>query len=192
MRNFGAAIALAVGVLSLAGCLRSKVETFVPIQKSAAEQYRYAANYRANKTLSLRDARDLNRMMETREAVRQHFEKVAIYFPEDRSVTPLARLEVAEMVGALDHERAASMVSRRDRRRAIKQFQTIRKEYPEIDFIQAKTSFDEALCLKNLKEYEKAQEMFRKVKEQYATHKDDTIKSIARLASFYYQQTYVK
>lgn len=179
-----------VASMLLAGCSRgSDPKVYVPIQETAQLQYAYAVNYRSKNELILRDQKDMERLERTREAVRQTFEKVVEYFPNDREVTPLARLDLADMQAKLDQPKWKA--TKRELKRAIETFQGLRAEYPEFEFVQVKASYDEAMCWKSLGEFEKAQSMFRDVAENYRNNKDQFIRSLAGLAQYHYQQTYV-
>lgn len=172
------------------GMFQSEQKAFVPIQETAQKQYAYAVSFRSKNELYLRDFKDMPRMMNTRETVRQTFAKVVEYFPADREVTPLARLDLAEMKGMLDVPKVAP--SKRQLKAAVKELQALRTEFPEFEYIQAKSRFDEAVCLKNLGQFEKAQGLFKDVSESYKDNKDKSIRSLAGMAQFQYQQTYVR
>lgn len=182
--------ALAVPMTTGCGRLHRSPKVFVPVQKSAEEQFAYAVRERDRNFLVLRNREASAKRLEARHTVRRSFEMVIENFPEDRKVTPLARLEVADMTAGIDA--GADTVSPRQLRDAISQFEGIRNDYPENDFVQAKTIYDEALCRKLLKEYDKAQALFKEVSEEFAASKDKDIRDLVRLSNYQYQQTYVK
>lgn len=180
---------LFLSLLASIGCARSTPEVFVPIQETAELQYAYAVNYRSKHDLALRDMKEMERLLRTREAVRQTFGKVIEYFPEDKSVTPLAKLELADMVAKMDQPKLKP--SKRELKRAIKEFQHLREEYPDFEYIQAKAAYDEALCWKALGDFEQAQKLFKDVADHYEHNKDRFIRGLSGMARYHYQQTYI-
>lgn len=187
------ALAAALGALVFisAACARQPTtQVFIPLQKTARQQYQYALDTEAKQELVL-SARDrYDRMLRGRETVLQGYARVVEYFPEDREVTPLARMKLAEITCGQDISNYRATDA--DQRDALKQFEKIMADYPENDFVQAKAKFDQAMCYRKLKEYERAQTLFKEVEETYIDHKDQGIKRIVYYAHQFYQQTYVK
>lgn len=189
-----AVCALALAISFSAGCglfhSAEKTTVFIPLQKSAKEQFVYALDHRQRNELILRNKEESDRMKSARESVRSAFVMVVEHFPEDLEVTPIARLELAKMQAGMDMTRMP--VRDADVHKAIGEFQKIRMLYPELEHIQAEAKFDEAMCWKVLKDYEKAQGMFRDVADTYAASEDADVKRLVQVAQIYYQQTYVK
>ncbi len=184
----------AVGpVLALASCnwpFASQPKIYVPVQKTAREQYAYALNFRDKNNLVLHNKEKMGRLLQVRDEVWKTFSAVVENFPEDREVTPLAKLEMARMQAGLDRSRLST--SHAEYRAAVKDFQRLREDYKENEFIQAWSRFGEAFCLKEMKEFESAQKLFKEITENYATSKDKDIMDVVRMAHSYYQQNYVK
>ncbi|MBI1784402.1 hypothetical protein HYR69_04590 [Candidatus Sumerlaeota bacterium] len=186
------AVALA-GFLGLStGCnlFKRDREIYVPIQKTAREQFMYAAEYRDKHNLILRNKERPERQARTRESIKRTFQVVVEQFPEDREVTPMARLELADMLAGMDPARITP--KERDLRRAIAEFQKIQDDYPEIESIQAKARLDEGLCWVKLKDYEKAQNLFRDIEDAHRESKDPDVQKLVKIAHDLYQNTYVK
>lgn len=187
-------VALASMVMLSGGCgmfkKTTKPQVFIPLQKSAKEQFVYALDHRQKNDLILRNKEQPARASEARESIRSAFEMVVVHFPEDLEVTPMAKLELAKMQAGMDQARTAPRDS--DVRKAITEFQKIRMVYPELEFIQAEAKFDEAMCWKVLKDYEKAQSLFKEVADTYADSEDIDVKRLVQVSQIYYQQTYVK
>ncbi len=181
--------ALLVGLMAC-DHFKRETEVYVPLQKSAREQYVYAVQYRDGRDLLLRNKKQMGRLVQSREAVRKTFEFVIENFPEDREVTPMAKLEIADMKAGLDRSRLTPTAN--DLREAIADFQKIQEDYPESEAIQAKARFDEGKCWLSLKEYEKAQGIFRDLMDNYRESKDPDVIVFVKLANDAYQQTYVK
>ena len=181
---------LALGVSLLSGCRRASITVYVPLQESAQSQYRYAIDHRGTQELLLRDKGNPARLMRARQQVMQTFDKVVEFFPQDRLGTPLAKLEIAEMMAGLDISNLRP--SKKELRGAIDYLQDLRADYPEIEYIQAKALLDEALCWNSLQRYDRGQPLLRRVADAYATHEDDIIRTVGRYAAFLYQQIYVQ
>lgn len=173
----------------IAGC-QHKTEVFVPLQKTAVEQFQYAINYRDRHALTLRNKSRPEQQKATREAVRQIFEKVVEYFPDDRQVTPLAKLELADMEAGLDLSELPA--TDREIRRATDKFIRIREDYPELEFVQAKAALDEGRCRLRLKEYEEAQALFNEITTAWADSEDQDIQLIVAYARTFYERAYVR
>jgi len=168
----------------------SRPEVFVPLQNSAREQFNYAKQYEEQNRLALVDRGNPTRVRDRTAAVIAAFAKVVEHFPDDRDFTPLARLEIADLRAGLEISRLEP--SRRDLRAAISEFQNLRREYPEYEYIQAKAAYDEALCWRKLKDYERAQDLFRHVMDTYGSRDDPVLKQISEYARALYQQTYIR
>lgn len=172
--------------LLLGGCGRGPRVT-IPLQESAGQQYKYADDYRESSNIALMT--DVKRIMKTRTVVREHYRKVYELFPADRKATPLAKLEVIEMDTGLDTPRAKP--AKGEIRAGIKQLQKLAEEYPEFDYIQAKSVFDQGLCHQKLFEYAPAMTCFKQVRDKYLTYdKDKNIRDLARLSAYYYNQSH--
>lgn len=186
--RLGAALLLGALALAPAACtsFQRAPQVTVPVQESAAKQYAYAVKYRGEKNLAL--IREDKRFEKARLVVYQTFGKVVEHFPEDRTFTALAKLEMIEMDAGLDHQRVK--VSKGQVHRAIRELRQLAKAYPEFDYIQAKTLYDQGLCHKRLGEYPQAQECFKQVRDRFAKHKNQDIANLAQRASVFYNQTY--
>lgn len=169
------------------GCLVAQPHVSVPVQANAAKQYGYAVTYREGKNLNL--IADEKKLAKGREVVRLTFAKVAEYYPDDRIFTPLAKLEMIDMDAGLDTARVT--VSTSQVNQAIKEFKALAKAYPEHEFIQAKTLYDQGMCYKRLGKFDKAQGCFLTVRDTYSKNKNREILAIAKSAAYYYNQTYV-
>lgn len=183
--NFLALILLLVSL----GCERAPT-VYVPTQPSAQAQYAYAVNYRSQHQLLLRNKSKKEQWERTRAAVREAFHKVVELYPEDRNVTPLARLELADMKAGLDLSGVEPSES--DLKWAIEELQQLQRDYPTFDFIQAKARYDEALCWKAMERYDRSQVLFKEVIDTFATHKDPVIQGIVERSNIFYQRVYVK
>lgn len=163
----------------VAGCAREP-NIFVPLQSTASRQYSYARDYRTRHQLELRDAHDPRRRKDAQRIVQLTFEKVVEYFPDDREVTPLARLELADMRAGFEGYAVAPTM--RDYRAASEEFARLRADYPEYEWIQAKAGYDEARCRVKLGEFDRSQELYNYVWENYQTNVNPMIKTVAAQA----------
>lgn len=182
-------IAIVLALPWMEACKRAP-QVFVPTQPTAQAQYAYAVNYRNQHELILRNKSKQDQWERARAAVWEAFSKVAELYPEDRNVTPLARLELADMRAGLDL--SGVKPSPEDIRWSIERFQELQREYPTFDFIQAKARYDEGLCWKNLERYDRSQVLFKEVIDMFGTHKDPVIQSLVERSNVLYQRTYVK
>ena len=105
-------------------------------------------------------------------------------------MTPLAKLELADMRAGLDL--SAAKPSPGDLEWAIARLQELQRDYPTFEFIQAKARYDEALCWKSLERYDRSQVLFKEVIDTFATSKDPVIQAIVERSNMLYQRTYVK
>ncbi len=169
------------------GCNRIR-PAVIPLQETAELQYGYCRRFMQESALVLLNWEDPERLLRRRDVLRQCYAGVVEHFPEDRDVTPVARVQLADMMAGLDMNEIRP--KKRDIRSAIGILREIRADYPEYDFIQAKTRYDESLCWRRLKEYEKAQKLFKDIDEMFGEHEDRVIRSIAAQARVLYQQTY--
>lgn len=183
------ALVLMLGCALVTSCSRAP-QVFIPEQPTARQQYEYAVNYRQSKDITLRHKEDLEEWNRARMAVKMAFAKVEELFPEDRTETPLAKLEVADMLAGLDGIFAEP--TNRDLRQAIGQLQKLQQDYPGYDYVQCKARYDEGQCWKRLRKFEKAQEKYREVAEGYLYHENSSIRRIASMAQVHYQKVYVK
>ncbi len=183
--------ALAGAALLAAACVRSPAPVAnVPIQESAAAQFKYAENYRASLNLALTDAeKDRARFNRNREVIRQTYQKVEEYFPADRVYTPLAILNVIEMDAGLDDVRVK--VGADQLERVMRQLDDLAAEYPEHEFIQAKTLYDKGLIQIMRENYARAQEYFLELRDTYRESSNEAIRTLAQRAAYYYNRTYV-
>lgn len=177
-------------VLAGVACSLSKPTVFVPVLGSAAEQYDYALRYRERNDFAMRDTDDPKRSKEAREAVRQNYKKVIEYYPQDREATPLAKLDLAYMEAKFDLPRVEA--TRGELKACITMLQELQGQYQEHDYVQAKSLFDEALCWRALGEFEKAQRIFKSIVDLYEGHDDRFVRSLAGMAKYQYQQTYIE
>lgn len=182
-------VVLTILALFLPGCSRAPT-VYVPTQPTAQAQYAYAINYRSQHELLLRNKSKKEQWERTRAAVWKAFEKVTELYPEDRNVTPLAKLELADMRAGLDLSGVEP--DEGDLRWSIEQLQQLQRNYPDFDFIQAKARYDEALCWKTLERYDRSQVLFKEVIDTFATHKDPVIQGIVERSNVFYQRVYVK
>lgn len=173
----------------VAACERAP-KVYVPVQADARAQYAYAAEYRNQHELVLRNKSKEREWKRARAAVWEAFQKVVDLYPEDRNVTPLARLELADMRAGLDNSGATPSAA--DLKWSIERLRELQAEYPTFDFVQAKARYDEALCWKELERYDMSQVLFKEVIDTYGTHKDPTIQGIVSRANLFYQRVYVK
>jgi hypothetical protein len=185
-----ASLAVVLLALTATSCLRRPPQVFVPVQSNAQQQYAYAVNYRDQHQLVLRNKAKRTEWERARAAVWEAFEKVVTLYPEDLVVTPLARLELADMRAGLDYSGATP--SKDDLRWAIDRLREIQRDYPAFDFVQAKARYDEALCWKALERYDRSQVLFKEVIDTYGTHRDPTIRGIVERANLFYQRTYIR
>jgi len=171
----------------LSGCGQNQPLATVPVKENAAQQYRYAVEYRTQRHLDL--IVDKKKLASEREVIRQTFQKVYENFPDERTFTPLAKLEVIEMDGGLDNQRVA--VSTRQVHRTIGELKKLAGDYPEYVFIQAKCLFQQGQLHKRLGEFPEAQKCFKEVVDKYSRNPERTIAALAKEAAFYYNKTYV-
>lgn len=190
VRGWGRLLAGCVGLLALAACATSNVQVFVPQQETAVRQFQYAIDYKQRHELILRASERGPKFERTFKAVYQTFEKVVEVFPEDRQVTPLARLEMAEMLAGLDV--TGIDASEKQLRDALVSLQQIEQDYPEYEYVQAKSIYDQARVWVKLQDFAKAQSAFRNVIETYGRNQDIRIRRIVQIANLQYQKTYVK
>lgn len=178
-------VILLTAALLLAGCGRGPKVT-IPWQDTASKQYGYALQYREDSNLEL--IGDLKRFMKTRAIVREHYVKVAEFFPGDQKYTPLAKLEVVEMDAGLDSSRVKT--ADRERRQGLRRLQELATQYPDYEYIQAKALFDQGLIYQALHEYPQAQACFQKVRDKFVNSKNGDIRELARMGGFLYNKTY--
>lgn len=172
-------------LLLLDGC-RSRPQVTIPLLESAAKQYAYAINQREESNLEL--ITDKDRFKKAQAIVREHFIKVAEFYPGDRKHTPLAKLEVIEIDAGLTFSRVPP--TPKEIRAAIPVLKALGSEYPDYDYIQAKTLLDTGMCYKALREYPKAQSYFKQVSDTFMNNTNEKIRDLARLASINYHQSY--
>lgn len=172
-------------VMLLSGCGRGPQVT-IPLQENAAKQYAYAINYREGSNLEL--ITDLKRFLKTRAIVREHYVKVADFFPGDRKSTPLAKLEVIEMDGGLDFTRVKT--TPKELNTAIARLQTLATDYPDYEYIQAKSLFDQGMCYQRLHEFPQAQACYQKLRDKFTASTNADIRELARMGGYLYNKTY--
>jgi hypothetical protein len=178
-------------LVGLTGCIFGKppVAT-VPIKATAVEQYKFASDQQARTNLPL--ILDKTRYREQREVLRQVYQKVIDNFPADRVFTPLAKLDVIEIgLGLSDSPTVRIIPSASQVHQAIEQVKAVAKDYPEYEFIQAKSLYLEGMYHKFLGEYPQAQPCFKEVMDKFANSKDKSIGLIVLNAKKAYDQVYV-
>lgn len=166
-----------------------KPTVHVPVLESAEAQYNYAVEYRDRRDLRLRDTGDMPALMELRDTIRQVYQRVIDFFPEDRNVTPLARLQIADMQAGFDINNFR--VRKKDYEKAIVMLREIRHDYTEYEYIQAKTRYDEAVCLKTIRKFERAQSLFLEITELFGDSEDEFVRALVSRANRHYRRTYV-
>lgn len=176
---------------SASGCswFAKKPTVHVPVLESAEAQYNYAVEYRDRRDLRLRDKGNMPALMELRETVRQIYQRVIDFFPEDRNVTPLARLQIADMQAGFDISNFK--VRKKDYVKAIGMLREIRSDYTEYEYIQAKTRYDEAICLKAIRKFERAQSLFLEITELFGDSEDEFVRALVSRANRHYRKTYI-
>ena len=180
-------VLLVLGVSLLTGCITHQVSVTVPVMENPRAQYMKANDYMNQCNLPL--ISDDRKYETARETVRQTFAKVVEYFPEDRSYTPLAKLQIIEMEAGLDSERVRVPASKiRD---AIDKLVMLAQEYPEFEFIQVKALYQEGQCHRLLKQYSDAQECFRLVRDDYKSNQDPYIQDMVDKAAYFYNKVEV-
>ena len=179
---------LVLCLLGPSACIRRTPVVHVPIKQTAAEQFQYAQDYRESKNVAL--IADQKRFLREREIIRQIYIKVFKNFPDDRVFNPMAKLWVIEMDAGFDFP-AKVEVSERHLLKIIENLQELAEAYPEHDFIQAKTLFNQGACYLKREEYADAQQCLQLVISQYENHTDQAIHDLAALAKIKYDQTYI-
>lgn len=176
--------------LLIAGCgwFRRDMQVSVPVMPTAAEQYKFAVQQRDQSNLAY--VTDKHKLATAREVIRQTLACVPANFPDDRKFTPLAKLDMIEMQAGLDHRRASPTPS--EIRAAIQAFDQLSKEYPEYEFLQARSLYNRGLCHKQLGEFRQSMDYFRQVRDTYGESKDPVIAGMAKLAGAYYNNIYVE
>lgn len=177
---------LALAVASLTGCTRT-ISVTVPVMESPRAQYLKAVDYQEQRNLSL--IGDDDNYMTARETVRQTYAKVVEYFPEDRYYTPLAKLQIIEMEAGLDSPRVRRPAAKL--RDGIERLSQLSMEYPEFEFIQVKTLFQQGQSHRLLQEFPDAQECFRMVRDDFKDSKDPHVKELVHKAAYFYNQVEV-
>ena len=185
LQTLPASLAWMIAALFATACMYSRPIVTVPKQESAQAQYRKAVETRANMRLAL--MRNEKKYRRGRDIARQTMEKVPEYFPDDRRWTPLARLDVIELSAGLDSPRVDP--SRRQIQSAVEQLRNLADAYPEFEFIQAKTRYDEGLCLNLLKNYPEAKGRFLELRELFKDHTDPQIQDLVKKANYYRRST---
>lgn len=163
---------------------------FIPLQDTAYNQYQYAVRERQRNEIALRDRTASPRREDARRAVAAAFRMVVEQFPEDRAWTPLARLDLADMQAGLDVSGGRASAS--DLKASIAEFRRLREEFPELEYIQAKARYDEAVAWRELKDFGRAQELFKEVSDLYRASSEKDLQYIAQMADLAYQKTYIK
>ncbi|MCL5270250.1 MAG: hypothetical protein M1457_06825 [bacterium] len=178
---------LILPVLVLAGCAHWRgVDVSVPLKNTAAEQYRYATDYRDSKNLEL--VTEQKKLNLGREIIRQTFAKVYEYFPEDRIFAPLAKLDVIIIEAGLDTPRAK--VSKHERLKAVGRLENLASQYPEYEYVQAMCLFEQGQIYKLLGD-RRAMGLFDDVRKEFSKSKDKKIQSIVEIANRYYNEVHV-
>jgi hypothetical protein len=191
MRSFTIEASLTIGAVAvLAGLGCERIEAVIPEQSSAVRQYQHAVVWRKNHEIDLADVSDMDRLLKVREVVRQTFAKVCELFPEDREVTPLARLEVIGMRAGLDTTHVQA--SKRDFKLAAEEFHQLQIDYPEYEYIQVKARFDEARCLQAIGAFERANEIYKYIWANYQKTDNAVIRQIAASSYMLSQQVRIK
>ena len=178
--------------LSAAGCIRTQPDIHIPLQRTAAEQYAYAVQFRQGREVEI--VTDDDKYMLAREIVKQTFARVYEYFPEDREFTPLARLEVIEYDCGLDSGRAAGIMGRKIEQvapRGIERFAQLALDYPENEFVQAKSLYQRGQLYKRMGSYDQAQQMFGEMRDRFMNHPQPEIHRLAQRADYFYNRTYI-
>ncbi len=181
---------LLVGLCGPLGCARKGPVVTVPRKEDAAGQFKYAEDYREKRNLPL-IASNKKKLMSIREVVREIYSRVGEYFPDDRQFTPLAKLTVVEMDAGLDIPDKVR-VSKRCLLREITEFKKLAEVYPEHDFLQAKSLYDQGQCYFRRENYAEMQACYLEISERFSEHPNQTIKNIADRAKYYYDRTYVE
>mgnify|MGYP001126116540 CR=1 FL=1 len=164
----------------------------VPVKETAAEQFAFAEYSRAQSNYWLIDSdKDRKRYLKERHKVRQAYQSVVEHFPEDRKITPVARLYVANFDAGLDHPKHAPE-SRELRNKALEEYRRLLEEYPEYDYVQAKALYDMGMIYKSIGEFGKAQELFNEVRKRFADHSNEAIQYMVTRSNQLYNQIYVE
>ncbi|MFH0795119.1 MAG: tetratricopeptide repeat protein [bacterium] len=164
--------ALIAMVLLLGGCSRVN-DVVVPHEKTAREQYYFAARHMRQMILSNEPER---RQRQAMQEIRV-FEKVQEYFPDDLVHTPLARLSVADLYANLGQNE-----------KAAKQLAQIRSEYPDNPFVVANSLYAEGIARDTLGQYPKSQELYRECLDRFSDSDNAIIKVIVADARRRYQR----
>ena len=179
---------LLIAAIGIGGCTRAASRVVLPVQNSAAEQYKFAESVQQQSNLPL--ITDPKRYAETRHQVRESYVAVIQNFPEDREFTPLARLVILEMDAGLDSKRAP--YSDRRALRAIDDYEQLLAEYSDNEFVQAKGRYDMAQVYMRRREFSEAMGLFRWLRDQYATSADPHLAELGKRAAVHYNQIYVE
>jgi hypothetical protein len=185
---------VAIAATAATGCLRGRPEINVPVQADAAAQYAYALRDRDTRRIGI--ILDRKKYERARAVVIETFRKVKEFFPDDRTSTPLAELDVIMMECGFDAEgHRVEMSERRAKRamdRAIERLTALSEAYPEHQYVQAMSMYLRGMCHKRKGEYAPAQEYFKAVRDGYRASDDPIIKELAGRADYFYNKTYVE
>lgn len=171
------------------GYFKRQPTAIVPMQPTASDQLRYAEQYKQMRNMALIPKDDPARFDSTRELVRQQYAAVVDYFPGDRFGTPMAKLTLIEMKAGLDSERVA--VSDRKVLATVQELVALAEEYPELEFIQAKSLYSQALCYQRAGEFKDASVCFYNGWKRFENSNDKIIKNISARCGEYYNKTQV-
>lgn len=147
-------------------------EILFPDLKNAAEQYRFAVEFRYKQT-----QRPTRNIEDQTWPIIVGFQKVVERFPDDKTYTPLAVLDIGDAYYRMG-----------EFEEALKRYERAYRDYVEIDFVQAKSILMRGSCSQALGRHAEANKLYRECFELYGGHPDELIQELVRRAERLYRQ----
>lgn len=154
-------------ILFIAGCGRFRFggDVFVPDMATADEQFALAQRKEKDLLLTQKES---ERHKEQMHELTQAYRKVVDLFPEDRKVTPWARIRLSQLYK-----------ENGENRRALKTVEDVLTDYSDLPMVDAKARYMKGRILEGMGERLESQQIYRDCMERYKTSEDVEVKRIA-------------
>lgn len=163
-------------LIFLSSCARNPI--IIPEYENATEQFIFAKGLKDN-TIILQQS-DLDE--ETRKrALKDAFRSVIERFPDDRRVTPLAWVELAEL-----HYRQEEF------KEALEIYNTVLENYPDQDDVVCQSLYGLGRCHDQLGNYKKALSFYKECYKRFENDPRPHLNIIAKQAKYNYSRIRVK
>ena len=167
------AVAVWIGVVAAAattGCASGR-GYLIPDKETAAQQYLKAVEERSQRQRLI--TKDLDRKFAP---VIAAFRKVVDRFPDDETYTPLALIDIGDVYRK----------GLRKPGKAMKYYERVFENYPNSDFLQARSMIAMARCRLQMGANAKAQGQFKEIVDVFEGHPDPQIAQIVAEAKQQY------